>query len=336
MGSIRSARGVVRALCTVMGTVFLLTLGSLVLQSAPQIKSDQKAKIKGTIVSRSGDLVKVTDKKAGTTVIVVVNDSTKVERNNFKYQFFVHKDMDMTALVPGLTIEAEGVGNAKGQLIAKTISFVPDAFAIEVAEEKQIMANQKAAAAAQSTANQGVQQAQGAQASANQAQVSADVAQASANKAGKEAKEAGVVAVYDAADIALVNKRVSDLDEYKVVGEAGIYFANNQADLDAAAQADLDVLAGYTKGLDNYMIEITGYASSTGTKQENQKLSADRAAAVAHYLMEKKNIPMRRILAPAGYGASHPAASNTDAQGRALNRRVDVKVLMNKGLSEGS
>jgi len=142
--------------------------------------------------------------------------------------------------------------------------------------------------------------------------------------------------VYDAADIAMVNKRVSDLDQYKVVGEAGIYFASDKAELDAAAKADLDVLAGYTKGLDNYMIEIAGYASSTGTKQQNQKLSADRAAAVVHYLMEKDNIPMRRILAPAGYGASHPAASNVDAQGRAWNRRVDVKVLVNKGLSEGS
>jgi outer membrane protein OmpA-like peptidoglycan-associated protein len=44
---------------------------------------------------------------------------------------------------------------------------------------------------------------------------------------------------------------------------------------------------------------------------------------------------MRRILAPAGYGATHPDATNTDPMGRALNRRVDVKVLVNKGLNEG-
>jgi outer membrane protein OmpA-like peptidoglycan-associated protein len=42
-----------------------------------------------------------------------------------------------------------------------------------------------------------------------------------------------------------------------------------------------------------------------------------------------------RILAPAGYGATHPAATNTDAQGRDINRRVDVKVLVNKGLEQG-
>jgi outer membrane protein OmpA-like peptidoglycan-associated protein len=51
-------------------------------------------------------------------------------------------------------------------------------------------------------------------------------------------------------------------------------------------------------------------------------------------IRDAQNIPMRRILVPAGYGSLHPAASNTDAQGRAENRRVDVKVLVNKGLNE--
>jgi outer membrane protein OmpA-like peptidoglycan-associated protein len=45
---------------------------------------------------------------------------------------------------------------------------------------------------------------------------------------------------------------------------------------------------------------------------------------------------MQRIVVPAGYGATHPAAENTDRKGRALNRRVEVKVLVNKGLQESS
>jgi outer membrane protein OmpA-like peptidoglycan-associated protein len=44
---------------------------------------------------------------------------------------------------------------------------------------------------------------------------------------------------------------------------------------------------------------------------------------------------MRRILMPVGYGTTHELASNTDAEGRELNRRVDVKVLVNKGEGEG-
>ena len=116
---------------------------------------------------------------------------------------------------------------------------------------------------------------------------------------------------------------------------AGIYFPTGVTDLDAAAKADLDKLAQIAMATDNYMIEVAGYASSTGTKAENQKLSDERATAVVLYLRNQKSIPMRRILAPAGYGATHPAAANTDSEGRALNQRVDVKVLVNKGLSQG-
>ena len=304
--------------------------------AAAQITADQKSKVSGTIVARSGDLVNVKDKKTGQVVVVSITDDTKIERKKGKVEFLRHKDMDVTAMVPGLTIEAEGVGNAKGQLAANKITFIPDEFAVEVAEEQQITANKAAAAKAQTTADQGVAEAGQAQSSADQAQASANQAQSSANQAGNAAAAAGDVAVMDAAAIQMVNKRVSDLDDYKTVIAAGIYFPSDGATLDDAAKADLDLVAAATQGLDGYMIEIAGYASSTGSKQLNQKLSADRAAAVTQYLRDQKNIPMRRILAPAGYGTTHPAAENTDAQGRELNRRVDVKVLVNKGLAEGS
>ena len=294
--------------------------------AAAQITADQKSKVSGTIVARSGDLVKVKDKKTGQVVVVSITDETKIERKKGKVEFLRHKDMDVTAMVPGLTIEAEGVGNAKGQLAANKITFIPDEFAVEVAEEQQITANKAAAAKAQTTANQGV-------AAAGQAQSSANQAQASANQAGNAAAAAGDVAVMDAAAIQMVNKRVSDMDDYRTVVEAGIYFPSDQATLDDAAKTDLDVVAAATQGLEGYMIEIAGYASSTGTKQLNQKLSADRAAAVVQYLRDQKNIPMRRILVPAGYSAMHPAATNADAQGRAQNRRVDVRILVNKRLN---
>ena len=319
---------------TLFCLILVACLTSTVAANPPQITSGQKAKVKGTIVSRNGDLIKVKDKKSGTVVVVSLVDGTKIERKKGKAEFFRHSDMDVTAMVPGLTIDAEGVGNAQGQLEANKITFTPDAFAVEVAEEQQIMANKAAASNAQSTANQGVEQAKVAQASAKQAQSSANAAQSSANAAGSQAQAAGAAAEMDAAAVLLVNKRVSDLDDYKTVAEAGIYFATDNATLDAPAKADLDMLAAATQGVSGYMIEVAGYASSTGTKELNQKLSEERAAAVTKYLLEQKNIPMRRILVPAGYGATHPAAENSDSQGRALNRRVDVKVLVNKGLAE--
>jgi outer membrane protein OmpA-like peptidoglycan-associated protein len=312
-------------------TLCVLLIASLAFAAVgnmKQISSGQKAKIKGKIDSRNGDLVYVTDVKDQQTVAVNLTDNTKIERKKGKYTFFRKSSMDATAMVPGLTIEADGVGNAKGQLDASKVSFFPDTFAIEVAEEQQIMSNKAAAAQAQSTANQGVQKANAAQTSANQAQSSANNAQATADLAA-----AG--AVVDAAAIQTVNKRVSDLGDYKTVAEAGIYFNNGSAALDNAAKADLDTLAGILSQTPNYMIEVAGYASSTGTKQVNQQLSEQRAEAVVNYLRQKGNVPMRRFLLPAGYGASHPDAANSDPQGHALNRRVDVKVIVNKGLAEG-
>lgn len=318
-------------------TIFALGLLSAASGNAGQIVADQKSKVKGTIVSRNGDLVTVKERKSGTKAVVDITDDTKIERKHGKAEFYRHTDMDLTALVPGLTIEAEGVGNAKGQLVAKKITFTPDDFAIEVAEEQQILANQAAASKAQSTANQGVQEAKMAQVSANQAQTSANTAQTTANAAGNTAESAGAAALLDAAAIEMVNKRVSDLGDYKIAAEAVIYFPIDGSTLDDAAKADLATLGQYTNGgLEGYMVEIAGYASSTGSKQLNQQLSEDRAANVAKYLRETQNVPMRRILVPAGYGASHPDATNSDPQGRALNRRVDVKVLVNKGLNEGT
>jgi outer membrane protein OmpA-like peptidoglycan-associated protein len=302
----------------------IMTLAS-VAYAQTSFTSGEKAKVKGAIMSRKGDLVKVQDTKTGTSAIVKITDETKIVRNKSKVLFRRHEDMDVTAMVPGLTINAEGVGNTSNQLEASKISFSPDEFAIEVAQQQQIDANKKATADAQTTANLGVTAAGVAQSSAYQAQTTA-------NQAGFMAQTAGTVAVVNSAVVQMVNKRVSDLDDYQTVAEAAIFYPTGQYTLDAAAKADLDKLAALALSTDGYMIEIAGYASKTGPKAVNQQLSEDRAAAVANYLRNHGNIPMRQILAPAGYGATHPDAENTDPQGRELNRRVDAKLMVNKGL----
>jgi outer membrane protein OmpA-like peptidoglycan-associated protein len=312
----------------------VLLIASLAHASTPtkQFESGKKGKVTGTIVSRNGDLVVINVKKESTSAIVNLTDNTKIEREkSFRLR---RADMDVTAMVPGLTITAEGVGNSKGQLDANKVTFNPDTFAVEVAEEQQIEANKAAAANAQTTANQGVAAAGKAQSSANAAQSSANQAQSSANQAGQMAAAAGVGAAMDASAISMVNQRVSDLGDYKTVVEAMLFFEPGQATLSADGKAALDKLAADAKSTQNYMIEIAGYASSTGTKAENQKLSDERSTAVTDYLRNSDNIPMRRILTPAGYGATHAAATNSDPQGRDINRRVDVKVLVNKGLNE--
>ena len=317
-----------QVLCCAICLIFLGILDYAAPPNPGQIAAGKKTTIKGTIASRNGDLVNIKDAKTGTRVAVIITDDTKIERKHGAFKFR-RADMDVTAMVPGLGIEAEGVGNPKGQVEASKITFSPDDFAIEVAEEQQIMANQATAKKASATANQGVSEAQTAQASAN-------AAQASANQAGAAANAAGTLGVMDAAAVQQVNKRVSDLGDYNVVAEAGIYYASDKSTLDDAAKADLNKLAQIAKSTNGYMIEVAGYASKTGSKELDQQLTDARAQAAADYLRESDNIPMRRILAPAGYGATHRASTVSDAQGRALDRRVDVKVLVNKGLNDQS
>jgi outer membrane protein OmpA-like peptidoglycan-associated protein len=310
-------------------------LVSLVHASTPgqQFTAGKKAKVTGTIVSRSGDLIVITVKKQGTSAAINLTDDTKFDRERaFRLR---PASMDASAMLPGLTISVEGVGNAKGQLDANIIKFDPNVFNIEIAEEQQIQANKSAASDAQSTANQGVAAAGAAQSSANQAQSSAYQAQGTANAAGQVATAAAAGAMVNASDIQMVNQRVSDLGDYSTVVEAALFFNTGQSVLSDDDKKALDKLASDAMSTENYMIEIAGYASSTGTKALNQQLSDARATAVAQYLRNQANVPMRRILAPAGYGATHAAATNTDAQGRDVNQRVDVKVLVNKGLSQG-
>jgi hypothetical protein len=111
--------------------------------SASDIPAGKNVKVTGLILSRNGDTVRIKDKKSGQSVVVNITDNTKIERKRGHLQFLRHTDMDVTALVPGLTIEAESRGDAKGRLEAERISFNPDEFAVEVAGQQEVMAKEK-------------------------------------------------------------------------------------------------------------------------------------------------------------------------------------------------
>jgi outer membrane protein OmpA-like peptidoglycan-associated protein len=248
--------------------ISVVLLGTL-LYAASDIPVNEKVEVTGVILSRNGDTVRIKDKKSGQIVVVNITDSTKIERKKGHLQFFRPTDMNVTALVPGLTIEAEGGGDAKGRLEAEKISFSPDEFAVAVTEQP------------------------------------------------------------------MLNKRVSELYDYKNEFQVDVFFARDSAVLDEKSKKDLDNLADIAKSLDGYLIEIAGYSSNTLSKEADQKVSEERAAVVAHYLREVKKIPMRRILVPVSYGATHPAVSNKDLYDRELNRHVDIKVLVNQSLGQG-
>jgi len=306
-----------------MACVYFVT--AMTLFAAAETAKVQKLKVKGVVVAHEGDVVKIQDKKDNSVHAFTVTDRTKIERDK---GLFSRTTMDAVALVPGLTIEVEGVQGPEGTPVAKTIKFKPDAFAITVAQQKQIQDNQAVASHAQSTAD-------GAVASASNAQSSADHAQSTANQGVSTAQAAGMLAAADTVGVQMLNQRVSELGEYTPVAELGIYFPENSHRLSTPAKKALDQLIAANANVNGYIVQIAGYASSTGSAQYNLRLSQERAAAVAQYLRENNDVPIVRIAMPAGYGETHPAASNAEAKGRALNRRVEVTILASKALQGG-
>jgi outer membrane protein OmpA-like peptidoglycan-associated protein len=121
------------------------------------------------------------------------------------------------------------------------------------------------------------------------------------------------------------------LGDYELKGQGTINFATGSAKIAAADQARLADLAQKAKDQTGYIIEVQGYADSTGNAAMNTKLSQARAQAVIDYLVQH-GVPIRHITAPGAYGETDPKASNETASGRSENRRVDVKVLINKGI----
>src|SRR5439155_22561433 len=89
--------------------------------------------------------------------------------------------------------------------------------------------------------------------------------------------------------------------------------------------------AGTLKG---YMIEVTGYASSEGGTKMNKALSERREKAVREYLIDNHNISLRRFTPSYGFGELQAVADNTTREGREQNRRVEIKLLVSRGLNQ--
>jgi outer membrane protein OmpA-like peptidoglycan-associated protein len=135
------------------------------------------------------------------------------------------------------------------------------------------------------------------------------------------------------ADIEENTKRFTALSEYDVKGQATVNFNVGSATVSAEDQEALKQLAQSATRLTGYIIEVMGYADSTGSAAMNTELSEDRAKAVITCLVQQGNVPVRHIVVPGAMGEYGAAASNETKAGRAENRRVEVKVLVNKGIA---
>ncbi len=118
-------------------------------------------------------------------------------------------------------------------------------------------------------------------------------------------------------------------DELKIVMPGAITFATGQAEIQPTFQYTLNQLAGSFREFQNSDLIITGHTDSVGSYETNQLLSVRRADSVSQYL-RSNGIESTR-LQTIGAGASSPIAPNDTADGRALNRRVEIKLMPRSG-----
>lgn len=104
-----------------------------------------------------------------------------------------------------------------------------------------------------------------------------------------------------------------------------IQFANAKATLLPKSHKQLDQLYRLMLYFPSIKIEISGHSDNVGSKKKNLKLSQDRAASVVEYLVER-GVEADRMSA-IGYGDTQPLSSNKTDDGKALNRRVEVKIV---------
>lgn len=270
----------------------------------------QSVKVEGVIKARNGDTM-ILQTSDAPNLAVLLTDNTQVGQVQglFKAR---RKEMSMAALIPGLEVKVEGTYNDQSQLVAGSVSFKGndleqaqkiDAGMHEVrvqAQQNQMeLEKQNIALEKQNIALQQQQQ------------------QIAANKAAIDAAVA----------------RFGQLDDYYILDEVTVYFANGKVDVDPSFRPQLLALAEKAKTINGYVIEVKGYASSVGSVTLNQQLSEDRANQVVNILIQQGHIPLTRMLAPGAMGESHQVGNDATAEGQRENRRVVVRVLQNKAIA---
>jgi OOP family OmpA-OmpF porin len=279
------------------------------------IAAAQNNQEKGVINGRSGATMTIQTQDSGNVVVLLTPD-TQVEEPE---GMFRKKHLNMTALVPGLSVDVKGYVNDKNQLVAGTVTFhgsdlqtAQDIQAGLTPTEQQVQQNQKELQAQE----QQIQQ-QKAQLQAQQAASAQHAAEIAANKAA----------------IAAANKRFGELGDYNILGEVTVLFGNDQVSIEEQYKPQLLKLAQQAKGITAYIIQVKGYASKVGSAALNEKLSTERAENVTDFLEQQGQIPLTNILAPGAMGTSRQVAPDTTAEGQAENRRVVVRILQNKGIA---
>ncbi len=260
------------------------------------VPSGSKMKFRGVVISRDADVFTIRDRsRADYQVLITDNTSIKTHGGFLRGG----KKYPVTDILRGLIVEVEGKGDNQGQLVADKIRFNESDMRAAITSDTRV-----------------------------------SPVEANQERMAGQMDELYAVAAEARAEVKAVNERVSSLDDYDVQETVSVTFRTNSAVLSPEAKAQLDELAAKTTGARAFMIEVAGHTDSTGSDAKNFRLSQDRAQAVVQYLAVQHKIPLRRFVTPMGYGKTEAVADNTTREGRSQNRRVDVKMIINRGLNQ--
>jgi outer membrane protein OmpA-like peptidoglycan-associated protein len=281
------------------------------------VVSGQKMKIEGVVVAKDADRIVVRD-ATGIDTNVMLNTATSIKT---KGGFFGGGDKVATnAIVRGLNLEVEGRGDNSGNLMATKVRFGKTDLRVAQSIESRV-------APAEERLSQTEQNAERLSGQVDELMAISNAARGGA-KAAQESADAAITGVN------ATNQRISSLDDYVVQSTATVNFKAGSAVLAPEFKQSLDQVAQAAMTLKGYTIEITGFASAEGDTKMNKALSQRRAQAVIDYLVETHNIPLRRIGTSFGFGELQAVADNTTREGRAQNRRVEVKLLVSRGINQ--
>jgi OOP family OmpA-OmpF porin len=304
------------------------------------IAEGQRLKVEGIVINRNEESFTVRETK-GTEMVVIVTDKTEIKKER---RGWFHRDRASSAdeIRRGLRLKVEGRGNSDGQLVARNITFDEQDLKTAEALESRVdpvenLANSTQALAENNQTRITESERRLDQAEQNALRLGGQVEELStvANAAVSAAKAAQSAADQAEADATTANERIGALDDYEAFIHLAVYFKTGSAVLSPSAKEALDQAATYVSGanLKGWVVAVEGFADSTGRTATNHSLSQRRAQAVIDYLVTKHGLPPRRVIQPFGYDSMYPVVANNTGSGRSANRRAQITVLVNKGIS---
>jgi outer membrane protein OmpA-like peptidoglycan-associated protein len=279
--------------------------------------------IKGIVIKRDPDSFTIAETTGGpqTTVLLTANTEVKSHKRGV---FRGSKEYGASYILRGLRLEVNGIRNADGSIVADKIRF--DEQDLRTAQALKANVDPAEAELTEKLRQQQAEQ----ERLAGQIEENRELiatAQASADAAARKAQAT--------ADYA--NNRINGLDDFDPIRTITVYFPTGSAALSPKAKADIDNAAAWikTQNTKSWVMAVVGYADTTGNSQRNIDLSERRANAVIYYIVSKYKIPLNRLVQPFGYGQLEPVAENATRIGRAKNRRVEIRLMVNKGIAGG-